>query len=72
MFSSGGLGDWENDNFQVYVCFQGHPCLSVLRKVQHVGNTDAMCYAYSKEREMFFPLSLKSELKLCRNSDIVN
>ncbi len=72
MFSSGGLGALMDDDFEVYACFQGHPCLSLLRKMQPVAYTEAMCYLYSEKRNTFFPWGLKSEINFCYKSDIIN
>jgi hypothetical protein len=61
-FSTGGLGTLANEEFEVWTCFQGHPCLS---RMQLPANADAMCYVFNEKEEKWYPWCLESEISSC-------
>jgi hypothetical protein len=53
-----------DENFHVYACFRGHPC--ILRLLQPFNYTEAMCYVFHETQSTWHPLALLSELTLCK------
>ena len=59
LFTTGGLDVDESSVFQVWACWQQHPCLS---RIPH-SEGDAMCYVYHERDETWLPWDVLSSIK---------
>jgi hypothetical protein len=61
-FTSGGISNLSPDlkaTWQVWGCWQGHPCLS---KLSGVKDGEHMCYVYNEEQKAWYPWGTKSDI----------
>jgi hypothetical protein len=62
IFSTGGLGALQTDEYAVWACWRNHSCLSV---IQSASQTDSMCYVYHETLDAWLPWALKRDVPYC-------